>query len=67
MANKELPRLRPDPSLPAKGGTLRVYVGAVVGIGKTYRMLVEGHHLRAAGHDVVLGFIETHGRAETLR
>jgi two-component system sensor histidine kinase KdpD len=28
-------------------------------------MLVEGHHLRAAGHDVVLGFIETHGRAET--
>jgi K+-sensing histidine kinase KdpD len=30
-------------------------------------MLVEGHHLRAAGHDVVLGFIETHGRAETLR
>jgi two-component system, OmpR family, sensor histidine kinase KdpD len=42
-----------------------VYVGAAVGVGKTYRMLEEAHHLRAAGRDVVLGFIETHGRVET--
>lgn len=46
-------------------GTLKVYVGAAGGVGKTYRMLEEAHHLRAAGRDVVLGFIETHGRAET--
>jgi len=42
-----------------------VYVGAAGGVGKTYRMLQEAHHLHAAGRDVVLGFIETHGRAET--
>lgn len=46
-------------------GTLKVYVGAAGGVGKTYRMLQEAHRLRAAGRDVVLGFIETHGRAET--
>ena len=42
-----------------------MYVGAAVGVGKTYRMLEEAQHLRAAGRDVVLGYIETHGRAET--
>ena len=46
-------------------GALKVYVGAAGGVGKTYRMLQEAHHLHAAGRDVVLGFIETHGRAET--
>jgi len=52
------------PSLRQRG-TLKVYVGAAVGVGKTYRMLEEAHHLQAAGRDVVLGFIETHGRVET--
>jgi two-component system, OmpR family, sensor histidine kinase KdpD len=49
----------------AQRGKLKVYVGAAVGVGKTYRMLEEAHHLQTAGHDVVLGFIETHGRVET--
>jgi two-component system, OmpR family, sensor histidine kinase KdpD len=49
----------------AQRGTLKVYVGAAVGVGKTYRMLQEAHHLHVAGRDVVLGFIETHGRVET--
>jgi two-component system, OmpR family, sensor histidine kinase KdpD len=48
-----------------KKGTLKVYLGGAAGVGKTYRMLEEAHHLRDAGHDVVLGFIETHGRAKT--
>ena len=48
-----------------KKGTLKVYLGGAAGVGKTYRMLEEAHHLRDGGHDVVLGFIETHGRAET--
>jgi two-component system, OmpR family, sensor histidine kinase KdpD len=48
-----------------KSGTLKVYLGAAVGVGKTYRMLEEARQLRADGHDVVLGFIETHGRRET--
>jgi two-component system sensor histidine kinase KdpD len=46
-------------------GRLHVYIGAAAGVGKTYRMLDEAHQLREQGHDVVLGFIETHGRAET--
>ncbi|HJU11217.1 MAG TPA: sensor histidine kinase KdpD, partial [Candidatus Binataceae bacterium] len=49
----------------SKRGTLKVYLGGAAGVGKTYRMLDEAHHLRAEGHDVVLGFIETHNRAET--
>lgn len=48
-----------------KKGTLKVYLGGAAGVGKTYRMLEEAHHLRADGHDVVIGFIETHKRAET--
>jgi two-component system sensor histidine kinase KdpD len=46
-------------------GTLKIYLGGAAGVGKTYRMLEEAHQLRAQGHDVVLGFIETHGRVET--
>ena len=49
----------------AKKGTLKVYLGGAAGVGKTYRMLEEAHHLRVDGHDVVLGFIETHDRTET--
>jgi len=49
----------------AKNGKLKIYLGGAAGVGKTYRMLEEAHQLRAVGHDVVLGFIETHGRAET--
>lgn len=46
-------------------GKLKVYIGMAAGVGKTMRMLNDAHHLRASGTDVVLGFIETHGRAET--
>ncbi len=42
-----------------------MYLGGDAAVGKTYRMLEEAHQLRAEGHDVVLGFIETHRRAET--
>jgi len=37
------------------------------GVGKTYRMLLEGHAEVEAGHDVVIGLLETHGRAETAQ
>jgi two-component system sensor histidine kinase KdpD len=46
-------------------GRLKVYIGFAAGVGKTYRMLEEAHALGKRGVDVVLGFIETHGRAET--
>ncbi len=46
-------------------GRLKVYVGAGVGVGKTYHMLEQAQELRSEGHDVVLAFIETHGRQGT--
>jgi two-component system sensor histidine kinase KdpD len=46
-------------------GRLKVYVGSAAGTGKTYRMLQEAHELRRRGMDCVVGFVETHGRAET--
>lgn len=46
-------------------GKLKLYIGSAAGTGKTYRMLSEAHLLRQRGVDVVVGFVETHGRAET--
>ena len=45
---------------------LRVYIGAAPGVGKSYRMLEDAHELRRQGLDVVIGFVETHGRADTI-
>jgi two-component system sensor histidine kinase KdpD len=49
----------------AKRGKLKLYVGFAAGVGKTFRMLEEARALRQRGVDVVIGFIETHGRPET--
>ncbi|MDF1480270.1 DUF4118 domain-containing protein [Leifsonia sp. H3M29-4] len=46
-------------------GRLRVMLGAAPGVGKTYAMLEEGRRLAAAGEDVVVAVVETHGRAAT--
>ncbi len=46
-------------------GRLKIFVGAAPGVGKTYEMLQSAHARQKAGIDVVIGFIETHGRAET--
>ncbi|AFE09162.1 osmosensitive K+ channel histidine kinase sensor subunit [Corallococcus coralloides DSM 2259] len=46
-------------------GRLKLYIGFAAGVGKTFRMLEEAHALKARGVDVVLGFVETHGRPET--
>ena len=46
-------------------GRLKIYLGFAAGVGKTYDMLQEGNRLRRQGVDVVIGFVETHGRAET--
>jgi two-component system sensor histidine kinase KdpD len=48
-------------------GRLTVYLGAAAGCGKTYAMLDQSHQLKAEGVDVVVGFVETHGRADTAR
>src|SRR5688572_3542634 len=46
-------------------GSLHVFLGAAPGVGKTWAMLNEGRRLKAAGVDVVCGYVETHGREET--
>jgi two-component system, OmpR family, sensor histidine kinase KdpD len=48
-------------------GHLRVLLGMAAGVGKTFRMLLEGHAEQDAGRDVVIGLLETHGRADTAR
>ncbi len=47
-------------------GHLKVFVGMAAGVGKTYRMLQEGQAEAEAGRDVAIGYLEPHGRAETV-
>jgi len=46
-------------------GRYTIYLGMAAGVGKTYRMLQEGLARAEAGEDVAIGFLETHGRADT--
>ena len=46
-------------------GRLRIYLGAAAGVGKTYAMLNEGHRRQERGTDLVVAFVETHGRVHT--
>jgi len=62
---------RPDPDAllaragQEKRGRLWVFLGAAPGVGKTYAMLQRARGLKKAGVDIVVGLVETHGRAET--
>jgi two-component system sensor histidine kinase KdpD len=49
----------------ARRGQLRIYFGASAGVGKTYAMLEGARALHAAGTDLLVGLVETHGRRET--
>lgn len=66
-----MPEERPDTFLRlirrAGRGRLKIYLGYGAGVGKTYQMLLEGHRLKDEGIDVVIGLVETHGRAETAK
>src|SRR5437762_3860270 len=67
--------VRPDPDAllapvqreeaKANRGKLKVFFGATAGVGKTYAMLEDARALKATGVDVVVGYVEPHGRAET--
>ncbi|MBV0912501.1 sensor histidine kinase [Anianabacter salinae] len=46
-------------------GTLKIFLGAAPGVGKTYEMLLEGAEKLEAGADVVIGIVESHGRSDT--
>jgi two-component system sensor histidine kinase KdpD len=62
-------RLKPEDFLrlieKSRLGKLKIYLGHAAGVGKTCAMLEEAHRLKKAGVDVVIGWIETHGRKET--
>src|SRR5438034_3502722 len=49
----------------SRAGRLKIFVGAAPGVGKTYEMLQSAHARKKAGTDVVVGVVDTHGRAET--
>jgi two-component system sensor histidine kinase KdpD len=63
-ADEMLARVRSE--TPTGRGRLRVYLGMAPGVGKTYRMLEEGHRRVARGTDLVVGFVEPHGRPHTV-
>src|SRR5262245_21829565 len=46
-------------------GRLKLFFGAAAGVGKTFAMLEAARELRVSGADVVIGYVETHGRADT--
>ena len=60
-ADQMLARVRAEEG--SSRGRLRVYLGMAPGVGKTYKMLEEGHRRLGRGTDVVVGFVETHGRS----
>jgi two-component system sensor histidine kinase KdpD len=67
--------LRPDPDAllaaiqkteaAKKRGKLKVFLGMAAGVGKTYAMLRAGERAQREGRDIVIGYVETHGRKET--
>ena len=64
---------RPDPDELLKSieaeerhrGKLKIFLGYAAGVGKTYAMLEAAHQRKKQGVDVVVGYVETHKRAET--
>ena len=51
----------------ARRGRLRIFFGSSAGVGKTYAMLEAARNVRASGADIVVGYVEPHGRADTER
>src|SRR5580692_5059204 len=51
---------------PGSRGQLRIYLGSAAGVGKTFAMLNEGHRRSERGTDVVVGYVEAHGRPHTF-
>jgi len=52
-------------TVPGSRGQLRIYLGSAAGVGKTFALLNEGHRRKERGTDVVVAYVETHGRQHT--
>ena len=61
----QLTLTEPGQAIAPEPAKLRIYLGAAPGVGKTFQMLETAHLMHAQGIDVVIGLIETHGRADT--
>jgi two-component system sensor histidine kinase KdpD len=57
--------LTPPPAEELRRGRHKIFIGMAAGVGKTYRMLQEGHAEAETGRDVVIGYLEPHERPET--
>jgi two-component system sensor histidine kinase KdpD len=57
---------RAEPPQEARRGRYKIFLGMAAGVGKTYRMLQEGQAEAEAGRDVVIGYLEPHGRQDTI-
>jgi two-component system sensor histidine kinase KdpD len=67
MTNTPTPQVDDDTvDVVQAAGRFRIYLGAVAGVGKTYAMLNEGQRRRERGTDIVIGFVEAHGRIHTI-
>lgn len=64
-APDSLPAARKKEEQPQRRGTLKVFLGMCAGVGKTYTMLEAAQKARREGRDVLVGYVETHGRRET--
>ncbi|MBK7157210.1 MAG: sensor protein KdpD [Ignavibacteria bacterium] len=51
----------------SRNGKFKIYIGLAAGVGKSYRMLLEAHELQKNKIDILVGYIETHGREETQK
>ncbi len=70
-----MPDIRPNPDellaqvqaeeAEAKRGSLKIFFGYAAGVGKTYAMLANARQAKASGQEVVVGYVEPHGRPET--
>jgi len=69
MEPPAIERLKPEDFLrlieKSRLGKLKIYLGHAAGVGKTFAMLEEAHRLKKAGVDVVIGWVDTHGRQDT--
>jgi two-component system, OmpR family, sensor histidine kinase KdpD len=61
----DAPAKKKEHSHPSKRGKLKIFLGAAAGVGKTYTMLEEANQLKQDGVDVVVGYVELHGRKNT--
>ena len=59
-----LSRIQREAQLTSRG-KLKIFLGYAAGVGKTYAMLEAAHQRLQEGIDIVVGYVETHGRADT--